>query len=188
MQSNLIIYSNIYPWNGRWQHGDREFMSKIWDVAALRILDNLEKKKEVELTPYQREIFECVLPCPELPRGDNPWGHAKDGRRVCLCRKFRCSRFKECRGKNGVLSKRECDVWNSGSQSGLDRFNELWEANRNWHKEENSTCNVDLGRIYAAEEFYDVPKVDKNAIPDPKVGFEYPDDEEFEDIGLWNNQ
>ena len=110
MQSNLIIYSNIYPWNGRWQHGDREFMSKIWDVAALRILDNLEKKKEVELTPYQREIFECVLPCPELPRGDNPWGHAKDGRRVCLCRKFRCSRFKECRGKNGVLSERDGTV------------------------------------------------------------------------------
>ena len=47
---------------------------------------------------------------------------------------------------------------------------------------------IDLGRIYAAEEFYDVPKVDKNAIPDPKVGFEYPDDEEFEDIGLWSNQ
>lgn len=188
MQSNLILYSNIYPWNGRWRGGDHEFMSKIWDVAALQALDSLEKKKEVELTPYQREIYECSIQCPELPRGDNPWGHDAVGKRICKCRNYSCARFLECRGGKAALGE-EYNVWISESEKGLDRFNELWEANCKWCREtsdyETSKIgNIDLERVYATEEFEGVPQIDKNDIPDPKVGFEYPDDEEFEDVGL----
>ncbi len=184
MESNLIIYSNIYPWNGRWRRGDKEFMSKIWDFEALRILDKLAKKKEVVLTPYQHEIFECSLPCSNLPKGDNPWGHDAKGTRVCFCRNSRCAKFTECRGGNGMISEREREIWSRGNQNGLGRFNEIWEINRNWHADDCKWHNIVLDNAYKGEEFEKVPQVDPNARHDPKFGFEYPDDEEFEDVAL----
>lgn len=108
--SNLRLFSNIFPWKGRWRDGDQELVSKIWDDKALMVLKAAERKKELELSPYQDELYNCTIQCPSLPQGERPWGWIAAGVVACRCRNVKCWRFYDCRRGQDVTED-ERRIW-----------------------------------------------------------------------------
>ena len=178
-RSNLRLFSNIYPWKGRWREGDQEFVAKIWDDKALNELKIDERKKEVSLTPYQKELFDCTIQCPHLPKGERPWGWIASGQIACRCRKTNCPRFRECRGEQGALTEREREIWSGGNREGLDAFEKTWLYNDAYIEKTRDTGSVDLIAVFSKGE-YDPVSANTVRRFDPNIASGYPDDEEYE--------
>lgn len=178
-KSNLRLYSNIFPWKGRWKEGDGLFVSKIWDDKALAVLKVAERKRELTLTPYQESLYLCTVQCPRLPTGERPWGWVSVGKAACFCRKTNCARIRECRVENEVLSDKEKEVWIGGNQDGLEAFAEQWEKNRRSKTEVRNICNVNLFSVFNEGE-YDAVKSDAACPFEPRIASGYPDDEEYD--------
>ena len=135
-RSNLRLYSNIFPWDGRWTASDADFISQIWDERALDNLRVAESHKECVLSEHQHEIIRHATQCPNLERGENPFGWRKivfsDGVssvvKVCCCRKVGCEHFSECRPNVPDVPEREAEIWSQGNQDGLEEFARKWDS------------------------------------------------------------
>ena len=181
-KSNLRIYSNIYRWDGRWSSSDQWFIEKIWDESALAILRGLERKKELVLTERQLERYRYNIQCPELPLGERPWGWVSPDKKVCLCRKSECPRFRGCRAGNSEVSEREREIWSGGSREGAAAFEQAWRENGQESVDEpRDTGDVDLNRIFENDgEYEKLPCEGEVDAGDPNIAIGYPDDEEYE--------
>ena len=176
--SNLSLFSNVCLWKGRWREGDREFVSKIWDDKALGILKSAARKKELVLSPYQEKLYECTIQCPELPKGERPWGWIAAGKVGCRCRLESCPRFLSCR-EGRPMTEDEREIWAGGNQEGLRGFEKTWRQNRECKGEERKTGGVDLIKVFGQGEYEPIARrVDASS--DPNVASGYPDDEEYE--------
>ncbi len=176
--SNLRLFSNIFPWKGRWREGDQEFVSKIWDDKALMVLKVAARKKELELSPYQEELYNCTIQCPSLPNGERPWGWIAAGVVACRCRNVTCPRFYDCRRGQGITED-ERGIWTGGNQDGLLDFGETWRENKEYVAEARNTGMIDLIKVFGQGEYEAISQRPKNPV-DPNVASGYPDDEEYE--------
>lgn len=176
--SNLRLFSNIFPWKGRWREGDQEFVSKIWDDKALMLLKVAARKKELELSPYQEELYSCTIQCPSLPQGERPWGWITAGVVTCRCRNTQCPRFYDCR-KGYDITEEEREIWAGGNQEGLLDFEGTWRQNRQHVAEPRNAGAIDLIKVFGQGEYESVSQRQRNPV-DPNVASGYPDDEEYE--------
>ena len=179
VKSNLKLFSNIYPWKGRWKDGDQEFAAKIWDDKALSVLKVAAQKKEICFTRYQEELYQCTIQCPRLPAGERPWGWIRTGETACFCRKSSCSYFSRCRSSNGDVSQKEKEIWYAGNQEGLAEFEKTWQINNKFEGEKREIADIDLIRVFGGGE-YEKINTDRIKPFDPNIATGYPDDEEYE--------
>ncbi len=190
-RSNLRLYSNIFPWDGRWTASDADFISKIWDERALDNLRVAEShRRECVLSEHQHEIIRHATPCPKLEMGENPFGWRKIVRsdgvssvvKVCCCRKVGCEHFSECRPNVREVPEREVEIWSQGNQDGLEEFARKWDSapSRPWGGNVNP---IDLSKVMRDGEYTDnVPPVNPQKPVAPRCISGFPQDEEYVDV------